>query len=77
MITVKIVLSVLCISLSIAAGVCFIKTRCILKRNEKRASDSVLEEVERLLKTLEKLLYALVSVSVLFSIISIIDGIIE
>ena len=76
MLTVKIILSVLCVSLSIAVGVCFLKTRYLLKKNREKSVDSVLEEVERLLKTLKKLLYALVSVSVLFSIVSIIDGII-
>ncbi len=74
--TAKIILSILCVSLSIVSGVCFLKTRFLLKKNEEKSVDCVLEEVERLLKTLEKLLYTLISVSALFAIVSIIEGII-
>ena len=74
--TIKIILSVLCISLSILSGACFLKSRFLLKKNEEKSVDSVLEEVEKLLKRLEILLYALISVSALFAIISIIEGII-
>ena len=72
----KIVLSVLCIVLSGSAGVCFLLSRRLLKRNGEKEVGEIMPKVERLLKTLEIILYLLVSSSALFGLVSILEGII-